>query len=169
VSKAILRAALDEFLRRHEDLLNKELYYFPAYEIVTQYFVDPFREDNRHLAPFVPGRIIAFFVRHFCRAELAQRADPEALAALPSGKMLDRVMRHAAIVGDEANRELLVRIAELEQDMRELQRAADERLGVIDELKRAADERLRLVEELHRTAAERLEIIEQMRATEAKP
>ena len=165
VSKAILRAALDEFLRRHEDLLGDSLFYFPAYEFVTSYFVDPFREDNRHLAPIVPGTIIAFFVRHFCEAELAVRADPGSLDSLPGGKVLNRVMQHAAIVGESSeSRELLVRIAELEEDVAELQGICEARQGVIDEIKRAADERLRLVEELHRVAEERLATIQALDA-----
>ncbi|MEP7068175.1 MAG: GSCFA domain-containing protein, partial [Usitatibacter sp.] len=52
VSKAILRAALDEFLRDRWDLVNRELFYFPSYEIVHDFFRDPFEEDNRHVATF---------------------------------------------------------------------------------------------------------------------
>jgi hypothetical protein len=50
-------------------------------------------------------------------------------------------------------------VAELEEDIGELQRICDERQVVMDGLKQAADERLALVEKLHAAAAERLEVI----------
>jgi hypothetical protein len=162
VSKSILRAALDEFLRRHETELNTSLYYFPAYEFVTEYFVDPFREDNRHLAPIVPGTIISFFVDQYCRDVPKAAAGGESLAAFPGTKPLERVLRHAAIAAEGEGRELLVRISELEEDIVEKQQICEERQRVIDELKGVADERLRLVEELHRVAAERLQRIEDL-------
>ena len=166
VSKAILRSALDEFLRRHEDRLNRELFYFPAYEFVTTYFIDPFREDNRHLVPLVPGRILAFFVRHYCEPDMIGERAPESLAPLAAGKPLERAMQHAAASAseDDAQRELLVRIAELEEDVGDLQRVCDEREKVIAELGQAADERLRLVTELDRAARERLAVIERLDA-----
>jgi hypothetical protein len=169
VSKAILRAALDEFLRRHDDALGTDLYYFPAYEFVTNYFVDPFREDGRHLAPIVPGTIISFFVRHFCEAGLAGERIEGSLDSLPGGKVLERVMRHAAIVGESGvARELLVRIAELEEDLAGLQSICEARQEVIDGIKHEADERLQLVEELHKVAAERLRVIEALQAALAR-
>ena len=39
VSKSILRAALDEFLRNHSQKLNNTLFYFPSYEFVMEYFI----------------------------------------------------------------------------------------------------------------------------------
>ena len=165
VSKAIIRAALDEFLRAHDDVVGREVFYFPAYEFVTNYFVDPFREDNRHLAPIVPGTIIRYFVRHFCEPGMAGEREDDSLTAIPGGKTLERVMRHAAVVGgDDRAHELLVRIAELEEDITELQRICDERQVVIDGLKLAADERLALVEKLHAAAAERLDVIHDLEA-----
>ena len=157
VSKAILRVALDEFLRRHNDLLNKELFYFPSYEFVMNYFIDPFREDNRHLAPIVPGMIISFFVEHYCDASLDAGRQPDSLTSLSGGKVVERVMQHASIVSeDHGARELLVRISELEEDVIELQGICDARQHVIDELDKAAKERLGLIEELQRVAEERL-------------
>lgn len=165
VSKAIIRASLDEFLRRHEDIVNKELFYFPAYEIVTSSFVDPFREDNRHLVPIVPGTIISLFVQHYCDATFAETREPDSLASVPGGKALERVLKHAHIANeDPASRELLSRIAELEEDIAELQGICEARQRVIDEIKQAADERLRLVEELHRVAEERLKAIQELEA-----
>lgn len=165
VSKAILRAALDQFLRRHEAVLHKSLFYFPAYEFVTNYFIEPFREDNRHLSPLVPGTIISFFVKHFCEAGMMQERQLDSLKALPGGNSLERVMQHAAIAAeDKATRELLVRVAELEEDIADLQGICEARQRVIDEVKLAADDRLRLVEELHRVAQERLAVIEKLQS-----
>jgi len=149
VSKAILRAALDEFLRSHEETLNKQLFYFPSYEIVTSFFLDPFRADNRHLSPIVPGSIIAFFSKYFCEPGVRQRNNGS-LTNTPGGVMQERVMRHAA-VGDEGvqSRELLMRIAELEEENVALQKVCDERLHIIQGLDLAAKkERLNLIERL---------------------
>jgi hypothetical protein len=88
-----------EFLRRHEREVGEKLFYFPAYEFVTDYFVDPFREDNRHLAPIVPGTIISYFVRHYCDGEMQPRREDDAPGTMP--KMIDRVMRHSTLVGGE--------------------------------------------------------------------
>lgn len=148
VSKAILRAALDEFLRNHEAILNKQLFYFPSYEIVTSFFLDPFREDNRHLAPIVPGSIVAFFAKYFCEPSLVQRNDGS-LTNIPGGEMQERVMRHASAGdGGSPSRELLVRIAELEEEKNVLQKTCEERQAVIDELDAAAKERLELIVKL---------------------
>ena len=164
VSKAILRAALDEFLRRHEAELGRTLFYFPAYELVTQYFVDPFREDNRHLASAVPAAVIALFVDKYCRDVGAATPAAGSLDGIAGGRVLGRVMRHAAIAAEGETRELLVRIADLEEDAAELQRICDARQGVIDELKTAAEERLALLEKLHALAAERQRHVEQLEA-----
>jgi hypothetical protein len=64
VSKAILRAALDEFLRNHAE--DPNLYYFPSYEIVKEFVVDPFKEDNRHPKPEVISMIMETFEKHYC-------------------------------------------------------------------------------------------------------
>ncbi len=163
VSKAILRAALDEFLRRHDDLLNVQLFYFPSYEFVTNYFLDPFREDNRHLAPIVPGNIISFFVRYFCDQTIASPRAPDSLSTIPGGKVLERFLQHAEIATEDyRERELLVRISELEEDLVELQGVCDDRQEVINELDCAARERLALVQQLHRVAEERLSVINQL-------
>jgi hypothetical protein len=94
---------------------------------------------------------------------MATEREAGSLAHLPGGRTFERAMGHAAFGGaDDGTRELLVRIAELEEDAGQLQRICDERQRVIDELKQAADERLRLVETLHATAAERLEAIREL-------
>jgi len=116
---------------------------------VTSFFLDPFRADNRHLSPIVPGSIIAFFSKYFCEPGVRQRNNGS-LTNTPGGVMQERVMRHAA-VGDEGvqSRELLMRIAELEEENVALQKVCDERLHIIQGLDLAAKkERLNLIERL---------------------
>jgi hypothetical protein len=66
VSKAILRVAIDEFVRAHSD--DKKLFYFPAYEIVKEYFRDPYEDDNRHPTPEVIATVMRHFEKHYCTA-----------------------------------------------------------------------------------------------------
>jgi hypothetical protein len=63
VSKSILRVALDEFHRSHEP--DKQLFYFPSFELVKDYFRDPFRGDNRHVRGKVVDRIMDNFAKHY--------------------------------------------------------------------------------------------------------
>ena len=147
VSKSVLRAAIDEFLRAHEDQLNSELFYFPSYEMVTAFFTDPFSEDNRHLAPIVPGSIVGFFAKHFCEPVISSRQ--EAGEDQDGEELEERFLRHAAVDEEGLHaRELLVRISELEEDRQRLQEICDDRQRVIEELDRAAKERLELVNKL---------------------
>ncbi len=53
-----------------DDLCEKyggddKLFYFPSYEIVKDYFVDPYTEDNRHVAPHVMRTIMKEFSKNF--------------------------------------------------------------------------------------------------------
>ena len=63
VSKAVLRVAVDELMR--ERSAPDPLYYFPSYEIVTAYFRDAYKLDNRHIHPRVIRTIMETFVRHY--------------------------------------------------------------------------------------------------------
>src|SRR5664279_1131197 len=63
VSKAILRVAVDEFMRANADDAN--VFYFPSYEIVSEIFPDPRQEDNRHLKDYVIAAITSTFERHY--------------------------------------------------------------------------------------------------------
>lgn len=71
-SKAILRAAIDEFMRNRED---PGLFYFPAYEIVMHYCESPFNEDNRHPRAAVIGTAMEAFEHAYCRADTADNRD----------------------------------------------------------------------------------------------
>ncbi len=63
VSKAILRAALDELVRNHEH--DKQLYYWPSYEIVKEFFTDPYVDDNRHVKPEVLDTVMSKFEQYY--------------------------------------------------------------------------------------------------------
>ena len=62
ISKSILRVALDNVITRNYD----NTYYFPAYEITKEYFVDPFGEDNRHLKDQYIKKIMEIFLKYYC-------------------------------------------------------------------------------------------------------
>lgn len=70
VSKAILRAALDEFLREHSEDLNARLLYFPSYEIVNELFYAKYMEDGRHPSSDIIGLIMKVFQAAFCDTDL---------------------------------------------------------------------------------------------------
>ena len=61
VSKAILRVAVDEVVRAADE----NVHYFPSYEIVKEFFVDPFLDDNRHPKPEVIDTVMQAFERNF--------------------------------------------------------------------------------------------------------
>jgi hypothetical protein len=65
-SKAILRAALDEFLRDHEADLNQRLFYFPAYEIVNELFFQKFAGDGRHIEVDIIKLVMMLFEATYC-------------------------------------------------------------------------------------------------------
>ncbi|MCX6135486.1 MAG: GSCFA domain-containing protein [Ignavibacteriales bacterium] len=135
-SKAVLRAGLDEFLRSRWDDVNKTLFYFPSYEMVTDYFKEPFQEDNRHLYEHIPQQILSVFARYYTAGDLTDPSEPVA-------------------VDESGLQELHTTIRQLEVDRTKLQQICDERLHVIEQLDaeyhsmtRAAEERLRLIEML---------------------
>jgi hypothetical protein len=63
VSKASLRIAVDEVMRQNAG--DEQLFYFPSYELVKEYFDDPYLEDLRHIRPEVVEQIMQTFARHF--------------------------------------------------------------------------------------------------------
>jgi hypothetical protein len=152
VSKAIIRASLDEFLRE-SGKLNQALFYFPSYEIVHDFFRDAFEEDNRHVTPFTAAQVVRCFASHYC--EVGAAATPGAAAGSPASEHHDRFLSLASQpVDDAAAQEPLSRIAHLEQRVEELQRICDERMEVIGTLDTAARERLELIERLHGACAD---------------
>jgi hypothetical protein len=69
VSKAILRASLDEFLRGKPEEMNRNLFYFPSLEIVQQGFIDPWSHDNRHPQNGVLDTVMKTFEAVYCVGE----------------------------------------------------------------------------------------------------
>lgn len=61
VSKAVLRVAVDQLMQL--DISN--VYYWPAYEIVTSFFADAFEEDNRHPKKEIISTILDQFMRFY--------------------------------------------------------------------------------------------------------
>jgi len=76
-SKAILRAALDEFMRDDPHAADPDLHYFPAYEIVNELFPVRFLYDGRHPHPSIVPAVMKIFEAHFCETALT-RAEAEA-------------------------------------------------------------------------------------------
>jgi|SRR5579859_1054853 GSCFA family protein len=73
VSKAILRAALDEVLRdiQHEG----HAYYWPSYEIIMDVFDRQWVSDRRHVKVALLDFVMTMFETHWCRGE--PRMTPE--------------------------------------------------------------------------------------------
>jgi hypothetical protein len=163
-SKAIVRAALDEFLRGHQALLNRNLFYFPSYEFVTDYFVDPYENDNLHISSMVAASIVRFFVDHYCSAEMIERTG-ESLKNHDGGEHLERFILGSRIASaDPRSRELLTKVAELEDEVVGLRQTRDQQQRVIQELDTAARERQRVIQELDTAARERLDLVRRLDA-----
>lgn len=64
VSKSILRVSLDNVISKYKE--NKDIYYFPSYEITKDYFIDPFMDDNRHLKKECILEIMKIFENNYC-------------------------------------------------------------------------------------------------------
>lgn len=65
-SKAILRAAVDE-LYRSVAADDKDIFYFPSYEICKTLFMHPFGQDGRHILPYILNLNMNVFERYFCK------------------------------------------------------------------------------------------------------
>ena len=83
-SKAILRAALGEFLRNTQD---DKLFYFPSYEIVESCFNHPHLNDRVHVHTHVLDFNMAVFERYFCDGVVT---DADLLARLGHALEMDR-------------------------------------------------------------------------------
>jgi hypothetical protein len=64
VSKSILRVAIDEVVRAHQD--EQKLFYWPSYEIVSDVFHLPYVEDRRHMVRPALDFIMTEFEHHWC-------------------------------------------------------------------------------------------------------
>ena len=63
VSKAILRVAVDELMR---DAVT-DVYYWPAYEIVKEFYPAPYQGDNRHIKPELTKFILDKFFHYYMK------------------------------------------------------------------------------------------------------
>jgi GSCFA family len=91
VSKAILRAALDEFLREHSEDLNTRLLYFPSYEIVNELFHAKYMEDGRHPSGDIIGLIMKIFQAAYCDTDLRLEEVEQAYQAARVKNMRDAI------------------------------------------------------------------------------
>jgi hypothetical protein len=69
VSKAVLRAAIDEL---HRSAGDANFYYFPAYEVVTCGFRTPFGSDLRHVHDHILQANMKAFECYFCTTGLTE-------------------------------------------------------------------------------------------------
>jgi hypothetical protein len=119
VSKATLRAALDEFFADPAIRARGAYHYFPAYELAFNLFDNPFGTDNRHVRPEVATAILGIFSR--------------AYTDLPQSD-----------VSPDARRS---RIEELTRRVQFLESELERKEAVIQELDAAARARLAIIEQ----------------------
>lgn len=123
VSKAVLRAALDQFLSDPQIAGSGRYFYFPSYEIVFHLTDHPFLPDNRHVRPEIAEYVLNVFSSLY--TDLPQRDVqlPEESARL---RTLEDEVRH-----------LHKELAEKEKILQQLAVAARERLELIQRLTQA--------------------------------
>jgi hypothetical protein len=124
VSKAILRAAADEFLRGAVPN-DPKLFYFPSYDIVMYGFNHQWQDDRRHVYSHVLDFNMKVFERYYCQNGLD---DDGLLHSFRYAQRQDRLigqLGHAAVAKREATTEderIAARKA-LARGQRELERA----------------------------------------------
>jgi len=64
VSKSILRVAVESLIDQN---LFKNLFYWPSYEIINTFFLDPFLDDCRHIRSEILNFNMALFDYYACR------------------------------------------------------------------------------------------------------
>ncbi|OWJ63562.1 GSCFA domain-containing protein [Inquilinus limosus] len=124
VSKAILRAAADEFFRRNAPN-DPKLFYFPSYDIVMYGFNHQWRDDRRHVYSHVLDFNMKVFERYYCQTALD---DDGLLQSLRYAQRQDRLigqLGHAAMAKQEATTddERIAARKALGRSRRELERA----------------------------------------------
>jgi hypothetical protein len=150
VSKAIVRAALDEFLRSRWALVNATYFYYPSYEVVTDVLVDPFTEDQNHLHEHVLALVLDLFARHYTTFEPA--GGPAGTVAPPGG-LEDRLARVERAYTERVQQLAVLshRCAQLDAEVAAFRRAAgpgpagDSRRGLARGLRTTAGTLARLV------------------------
>jgi len=127
VSKAIIRAALDEFFRSREGLLGETYYYFPSYEIATDVAVDPFADDQHHLHEAVLSYVLELFASHYTSFAHDGKYSDSVLSRV------DQRLEHV----EKAYDERLKQAAVLAHEVAILRKTRDERLALIHQLDQA--------------------------------
>ncbi len=95
-SKAILRSALDEFMRTSNDA---DIFYFPSYEIVTQSFNHQWTTDRKHVYPHVLEFNMKVFEHYFC---ISGASREELETTFREARRMDKLIGesgHAAVFG----------------------------------------------------------------------
>jgi SAM-dependent methyltransferase len=121
-SKAILRAALDEFIGGSAVAPDSRYHYFPSYEIVFHLFDHPFLPDNRHIRPEVAEAVLNIFSNLYTDL-------PPAEARIPARNS------HVALL-EERVRGMETELENKERVIRELDQAARGRWSLIQRLTR---------------------------------
>ena len=94
VSKAILRAALDEVLRDLDADAN--VHYWPSFEIVNDVFADVWTMDRRHVSPAVLDFVMTLFEDNWCADSAPEVSSGERyVRALIATKSLPQALRPA--------------------------------------------------------------------------
>ncbi|MGO9229681.1 MAG: GSCFA domain-containing protein, partial [Bryobacteraceae bacterium] len=120
VSKAILRAALDEFIGDRSVERKSRYHYFPSYEIVFHLFDHPFQADYRHIRPEVAEAVLDIFSSLYTDLPVGEIRAPASSSQVKS--LLQRV------------RGLELELEAKERVIRELDQTARERLALINKL-----------------------------------
>ena len=76
VSKAVMRASLDEFLRESAD---PDVYYWPSYEIIMDGFSDRWVSDRRHVKEEILDYVMTLFERYWCSGVEPRYTNAQAL------------------------------------------------------------------------------------------
>jgi hypothetical protein len=99
VSKAVLRVAIDEIMRKYGK--KGVIHYWPSYELVTDVFHLPYKPDRRHPQRIVLDYIMTLFEHVWCEADDTDPAPPLAdawvRALAVSGQLpmaLDDIVAH---------------------------------------------------------------------------
>ncbi|NBB37628.1 GSCFA domain-containing protein [Sphingobium yanoikuyae] len=112
-SKAIVRAAVDEYYREAKPT-DDQLFYFPSYDIVLSMFNHQFVADRRHINSQVLAFNMKVFEHYFCTPGIKYE---EVLKAFRTAQKYDQ---HVARHGQESMQERLVRL----EQARETRKAA---------------------------------------------
>jgi len=139
-SKAIVRGALDEFLRSRPEDINRFYFYFPGYELVTALFNDAFKLDSRHLYDHAIDAVLQAFTWAYMTEG--------------TGEMPNRSPEWSMSVYKDSMQsfcdDLQGRYDKLRDDCDQLRAHYDELRRVCTELKAHCDERSLIIDKLRK-------------------